>query len=54
MRSLKWIGLFAGSTIGSLIPALFGANTFSIWSLIFSVIGAALGVWLSHQYEDNL
>jgi hypothetical protein len=45
MKSLIWIGLFAGSTIGSSIPMLWGDSFFSMWSVILSAVGALIGIW---------
>ncbi|MDD5032859.1 MAG: hypothetical protein PHC85_01965 [Candidatus Pacebacteria bacterium] len=48
-RSSIWIGLFLGSIVGSYIPALWGAGIFSFSSIIFSGIGAILGIWVGFK-----
>ena len=44
---LVWLGLFVGSTVGSLIPLLWGASMFSISSIILSAVGGIVGIWLT-------
>jgi len=36
--------LFIGSIVGAYIPKIWGAGLFSVSSLIFSTIGAILGI----------
>ena len=40
-----FIGLFLGGTVGSAIPALWGANMFSLSSIILGGIGSIAGIW---------
>jgi len=45
--SSKWIiyfFLFIGSMVGAYIPKIWGAGLFSISSLIFSSVGAIIGI----------
>jgi hypothetical protein len=46
---MTWIGIGVGSTIGGLIPSLWGADIFSISSIIWSGIGAMAGIWIGYQ-----
>ncbi len=46
MRSRVWLGIFVGSTIGGLLPALWGGNMISYTAVLLSGAGAFLGVWL--------
>ncbi len=52
MKSLIWIGVFAGSTIGGLIPNLWGASVFSFSSILFSALGAFVGIWVGYRLEN--
>jgi hypothetical protein len=45
MSRLIWIGLFVGSALGGSLPSLFGADTFSLWAVLGSVIGGVAGVF---------
>jgi len=37
--------MFVGSTLGGLLPSLWGADAFSGSSLVFSAMGGALGIY---------
>jgi len=41
--------MFDGPLVGSFIPALWGGDTFSFSSVIFSGIGAICGLWLGYK-----
>jgi hypothetical protein len=45
-KSLIWLGLFIGSTIGSFIPLLWGADMFSFSSIILSGLGGIAGIYI--------
>jgi uncharacterized membrane protein YeaQ/YmgE (transglycosylase-associated protein family) len=45
-KTFVYIGAIVGSIVGSCIPLLWGAGIFSISSLVFSTIGALIGIFL--------
>jgi hypothetical protein len=49
MRLSIWIGIFIGSTIGGLIPGLWGDDMFSYPSVLLSGGGAVLGMWIGFK-----
>jgi len=49
MRSYIWIGIFVGSTIGGLLPELWGAGVFSYASVLLGGAGAVVGLWLGFK-----
>ncbi len=49
-----WIGVFIGSTVGGLIPSLWGAGLFSFSSTLFGGIGSFVGIWLGWKISQNL
>jgi len=51
-KSLIWIGMFLGSTIGGFIPSLWGAGFLSFSGIIFTAIGGFLGIWLGFKISD--
>jgi len=54
-KTLVWIGLGVGSTVGSLIPALWGGNALvSISSIFFSGVGSIVGIWAGWKLGDYL
>jgi hypothetical protein len=48
-RFLIWVSIFVGSTIGGIIPELWGDGMFSYSSLILSGIGALVGLWFAYK-----
>jgi uncharacterized membrane protein YeaQ/YmgE (transglycosylase-associated protein family) len=48
-KSLIWIGVFIGSTIGSSIPGLWGDDMFSYSSVLLGGIGALVGLWIGFK-----
>ena len=51
--TLVWIGVGIGSTIGSLIPMLWGDNNFlSFSSMLCSAAGAFAGIWVGYRMSQ--
>ena len=48
-RLLIWVSIIIGSTIGGIIPELWGAGMFSYASLLLSGIGALVGLWIAFK-----
>lgn len=53
-KLLIGIGMFSGSTIGSYIPILWGGSLFSITSILWSVIGGLVGIWMGYRISKYL
>jgi hypothetical protein len=51
-RAPVWIGILIGSTIGGLIPELWGEGAFSYSSLLFSGAGAFAGLWIGFKISN--
>jgi uncharacterized membrane protein YeaQ/YmgE (transglycosylase-associated protein family) len=49
MQSRIWLGILIGSTIGSFIPELWGADMISYSSLLLSGVGAFAGLWVGYK-----
>jgi hypothetical protein len=49
MRSAIWIGIFVGSTIGGLVPELWGGDMMSYSGVLLSGAGAFVGLWLGSR-----
>lgn len=45
-KSLIYLGMFVGSTIGTYTPMIFGIDPFSVTSLITGAIGGIIGIFL--------
>jgi predicted MFS family arabinose efflux permease len=48
-KAMVWIGMTVGSTLGGLIPNLWGASFLSFSSILFSGLGAIVGIWISFK-----
>ena len=51
-RKLLWLFLFIGSTLGSLVPLLWGESAFSLSSVILTGVGGLLGIWLGFKMSQ--
>ena len=51
-KALIWIGMIVGSTVGSIIPSLWGAGMFSFSSLILGSIGALIGIYIGFKLSN--
>lgn len=49
VKTLIWLGLFVGSTLGGLIPGMWGDSMFSGWALLLSAAGGFLGIWAGYR-----
>jgi predicted MFS family arabinose efflux permease len=48
-RTLVWVAILTGSTIGGVIPELWGAEMLSFTSLLLSGIGGLVGLWIAFK-----
>jgi len=49
-KAFYYIAAFVGSIIGGYVPAIWGAaGMLSVWSLVFSTIGAVGGILLVYK-----
>jgi hypothetical protein len=51
-RSVIGLCAMAGMTVGGFVPAVWGASSFGLSSLLFSVAGAVAGVWFGARLAD--
>jgi dipeptide/tripeptide permease len=54
MKSLIYLGIFVGGTIGSYLPTLFGQDMFSAASLIGSAVGSFAGLWAGYKIGSSV
>jgi len=52
MKQLVWLGALIGSTIGGLIPELWGAGMFSLSSLLLGAVGGILGIYAAYKFAQ--
>ena len=51
-RPLVWVGFFVGSTIGSLLPSLWGGDAFSFSSILLSGLVGIAGIYVGFKMSD--
>jgi len=49
MTSRTWIAILIGSTIGGLVPALWHGEMLSLAGVLWSGIGALIGLWVANR-----
>jgi len=49
MQARIWLGILIGSSVGGLIPELWGAGMLSYSSVLLSGIGAFVGLWIGYR-----
>jgi len=54
MKKFVWVGLFMGTTVGGLIPVLWGASPFSWSATILSGLGGVVGLWLGFKIDQSM
>jgi hypothetical protein len=47
--SRYWIAVLIGSTIGGFVPALWGGELLSYSGVLFSGVGAVVGLWIADR-----
>ena len=53
-RPFVWMGMFLGSLVGGYLPTLWGADVFSMSSIILSTVGALAGIYVGFKISQNL
>lgn len=48
-KKFMWIGFFAGSIAGNMLPALWGGDALSISGFLLSAIGGIAGIYLGYR-----
>ena len=44
-----YLGMFLGSLIGGYLPVIFGVDAFSLWSIVGSIIGGLIGIYVFYK-----
>jgi hypothetical protein len=48
-KSLIWIFLFVGSTVGGFVPMLWGDSFFGLWSVVLTAVGGIIGIYIGFK-----
>ena len=54
MKTLVWLGVFLGSSLGGWLPTLLGADWLSLWGILGSVVGGLAGIWAGSRLARAL
>lgn len=55
MKTWVMIGMGVGSTVGALVPMLFGdASLLDGWSILGTLVGGILGIWAGYKIGKAL
>jgi hypothetical protein len=46
-----WVWIIAGSTLGGLVPALWGDGILSLSAILLSGVGAFVGLWFGWKWS---
>jgi hypothetical protein len=49
MRARIWLGILIGSSVGVLIPELWGGDLISYSGVLLSGVGAFVGLWIAYK-----
>lgn len=52
-KTLIWLGLFVGSTIGGMIPSLWGAGFLTYSSVLLTAVGGLIGIWIGFKLGND-
>ena len=53
-KSLVFIFMTIGSIVGGYIPSLWGADSFSMSSLVFGSVFAIIGIWIGFKIGQQI
>ncbi len=48
-KQIVYLSAMIGATVGSFIPALWGADAFSLSSILFSIVLGFFGIWIGYR-----
>ena len=48
-KTVIFIGMIVGTTLGGLIPSLWGEGMFSMSSIIFTALGGVAGIYVGYR-----
>jgi len=48
-KKFIWIGFLFGSSIGGILPAMWGGDLLSVWGIVMSLVGGIAGIWAGYR-----
>ncbi len=52
-KAIVMLGASIGSTVGGLVPALWGAGAFSGWGVVLAFVGGFVGIWAGWKVANG-
>ena len=52
-KAIYYIAIIVGTSLGSYIPTLFGVGWFSLWSVLGSVVGGLLFLYIAYKFMNS-
>ena len=52
-KKFIWIGMFVGSTIGNMLPMLWGGDAISVSGVLLSLVGGIAGIWVGYRWGQS-
>ena len=52
-KKFIWIGMFIGSTIGNMLPLLWGGDAISVSGVLLSLVGGIVGIWAGYRLGQS-
>ncbi len=52
-KTMVWIGLFVGSTIGGMVPSLWGDNFLTYSSVLLTALGGIVGIYIGFKLGND-
>ena len=53
-KKLIWVGFFVGSTIGGMLPSMWGDDMLSASGFVWSLVGGIAGIWAGYRIAKSL
>ena len=51
-KKMVMLGMTIGSMIGGFIPTLLGADIFSLWGVVGTLVGGLIGIWAGFSLKN--
>jgi hypothetical protein len=53
-KKFVWIGMFVGSSIGNMLPTLWGGDAISLSGVMFALAGGFIGIWVGYRIGQSM
>ena len=53
-KKFIWLGFFVGSTIGNMLPTIWGGGVMSISGFLLAILGGIVGMWVGYRWGQSV